>query len=88
MNNPKLIENQAYVDENIERLREIYMNKYLLVYEKAVVGSFDTYEAAASEGVSLYGTDGSFLVYHVTELDCINFISPFLYDYNAHSARV
>ncbi|MFQ6007524.1 MAG: hypothetical protein ACE5K8_01090 [Candidatus Zixiibacteriota bacterium] len=66
--------NLEYVEKNRKKLFERYPNKFLIVYEKKVVNSFDTYEAAAQEAIRIYGTDADFLIYHMTEKDPLNFI--------------
>lgn len=39
------------------------------------MGSYDSYERAAEEGVRLYGLDANFLVYHLVEKEPLNFIT-------------
>ncbi|MCX6234201.1 MAG: DUF5678 domain-containing protein [Bacteroidetes bacterium] len=75
MSNENLTKNQEFVNKNLEKLLNLYKNKYILVYKQEVVGSFDTYEVAAEEGIKAYGIDGSFLVHYVTETNPVNFIS-------------
>lgn len=70
--------NFNYVKENHDKLINLYQHKYILVFEQQVVGSFDTYDAAAEEGISTYGLEGNFLVYYVTEDVPVNFISTAL----------
>lgn len=72
--NNKLQENFDFVTANKEKLLNLYRNKFVLVYEKEVVGSFDTYESAAQAGVNTYGTDGQFLVYEMLDTEPINFV--------------
>jgi len=66
--------NLAFVENNKDQLLKEYKNKYLLVFGEKVVGSFDTYENAAAEGVRAFGIEGKFLVYHLTETEPLNFI--------------
>ena len=72
---PKTIEeNLEYVKKEFNKLLNLYRNKYILVHNQEVISSFDTYEAAADEGVRLYGIDGNFLVYYVAETVPVNFV--------------
>lgn len=66
--------NIDFVKKNREKLLREYENKYLLVFQEKLVGSFDTYEKAAEEGVRLFGMDASFLVCHLVEREPLNFI--------------
>jgi hypothetical protein len=69
-----LKKNLDFVNENRESLLKEYKNKFILVFEGKTAGSYDTYEAAAAEGVRLYGMDTNFLVYHLVEKEPLNFI--------------
>jgi hypothetical protein len=69
-----LEKNYAFVESKIDEFLNIYRNKYILVYDEKVVGSFDTYETAATEGINNYGPDSGFLVHYVTETAVLNFI--------------
>jgi|WetSurMetagenome_2_1015567.scaffolds.fasta_scaffold483341_2 hypothetical protein len=66
--------NLEFVHKNKERLLQEYKNKYLLIVGEKVVGSFDTYESAAAEGVRSFGIDGVFLVHQIMENEPLNFI--------------
>jgi hypothetical protein len=74
MCNEALKENFEFVEKNKDNLLKKYLNKYLLVWHKGVVGSFDTYENAAREGVKKYGINEDFLVYHLQETEPLNFL--------------
>jgi hypothetical protein len=78
MDKNKMTKNLDFVSRNLEQFKNIYLNKYILVVEEEVVGSFDTYEAAADQGINNYGTEGDFLVYYVTESIPVNFVSSAL----------
>jgi len=69
-----LKENFDFVNENRESLLKEHKNKFILIFEKKLVDSYDTYERAAEEGVRLYGVDANFLVYHLVEKEPLNFI--------------
>lgn len=67
--------NLEFVRKNLPSLLATYPEKYILVHDQKVVGSFDTYESAAEQGVVNYGIDGSFLVHLVTESSPVNFVT-------------
>jgi hypothetical protein len=69
-----LTKNLDYVKKNKAHLLKEYPDKYLLVSEEKVIGSFDTYEAAASEGVRQFGIEAIFLVQQVSESEPVNFV--------------
>lgn len=69
-----LKENLEFVEKNKDQLLKEYLNKYLLVWHKGVVDSFDTYDKAAGEGVRKFGIDEDFLVYHLVEKEMLNFV--------------
>ncbi len=63
-----------FVNENRESLLKEHKDKFILVFEEKLVGSYDRYERAAEEGVRLYGLDANFLVCHLVEKEPLNFI--------------
>ena len=65
---------RQYVRENFARLLKTYRDKYLLVSDGEVVGSFDTYEKAAEKAIELYGPEGNFLVQFITDEQSLNFV--------------
>lgn len=69
-----LQENIDFVKKSREELLREHEEKYLLVFQGKLVGSFDTYEKAAEEGVRLFGMEANFLVYHLVEKEPLNFI--------------
>lgn len=74
MQEKNLKENIEFVKKNRERFLKEYFYKYLLVYQQAVIDSFDTYEKAAEEGVRKFGIDENFLVYHLVDTEPLNFV--------------
>jgi hypothetical protein len=74
MRQKDLKENIEFVEKNRAKLLEEYFNKYLLVYHRELIESFDTYEKAAGEGVRKFGVDKNFLVYHLVEPEPLNFV--------------
>jgi hypothetical protein len=69
-----LKENFEFVEKNKDKLLKEFLNKYLLVWHKKVVGFYDTYEKAAGEGVKKYGIGEDFLVYHLLDTEPLNFL--------------
>ena len=66
--------NIDFVIKNKTELLKEHENKYLLVFREKLLGSFDSYEKAAEEGVRLFGSEANFLVYHLVEKEPLNFI--------------
>ena len=66
--------NIDYVLNNRDELLKHHNNKFILVYEESIIDSFDNYPSAAQEGIRLYGNEGNFLVYHLTETEPLNFV--------------
>ena len=66
--------NFKFVEDNQKKLLKSYVGKFLLVYKEKVVNTFDTYDAAAREGIRLYGGEGKFLVYHLTKEPPVNLV--------------
>ena len=46
----------------------------MLVFDEKIIGSYDTYERAAEEGVSSLGMEANFLVYQIIENEPLNFV--------------
>lgn len=74
MGEKDLKKNIDFVRKNREALLKEHRNKFILVFGEQLIGSFDTYERAAEEGVRLFGLDANFLVYHLVEKEPLNFI--------------
>jgi hypothetical protein len=74
MANETLRDNWKYVKNNFSFLLNIYRNKYILVYKEHVVGSFDSYAAAANEGISHFGAHSGFLVQLISEKEPLNIV--------------
>jgi len=74
MGEKDLKKNIDFVLANKAALLQEHRNKFILVFEEKLVGSFDKYAVAAKEGVRLYGLDANFLVYHLVEKEPVNFI--------------
>ncbi|MBE3137091.1 MAG: hypothetical protein IMZ43_06855 [Thermoplasmata archaeon] len=63
-----------FVQKQKDELLKCHANKFLLIHKQKVIGAFDDYASAASEGVRLYGTDGIFLVYQLMAKPPVNFV--------------
>ncbi len=74
MINENLKKNWEYVQKNRNALLFIYRNKYVLVYNEKVVGSFDTFANAANEGITNYGVNSGFLVEWLTAKEPLNIV--------------
>jgi hypothetical protein len=66
--------NFDFATKNKEHLLKYYRDKFILVFDEEVIGSYDTYAKAAEEGVRSYGLEASFLVYHLVEEEPLNFV--------------
>ncbi len=69
-----LEKNMNYAKGHKEELLVEHLNKYILIKDQQVIDAFDKYNAAAEKGIELYGIDGDFLVYHVTDQEPVNFV--------------
>ena len=70
-----LQKNKEFLTNEFEKLLNLYPNKYVLINDNKVVGSFDTYESAAEEGVNSFGINSGFLVQLITDTQPINFVA-------------
>jgi len=75
MTTGNLEKNKEYVKKEFASLLNLYRDKYILVSDEAVVGSYDSYETAAEIGINEYGIDSGFLIQYVTEKEPVNFVS-------------
>lgn len=71
----KLDKSKEFVRENFDKLLNLYRNKYILVYNNEVVGSFDNYETAAEEGIRTYGLNSGFFIQLMSDSTPVNFLS-------------
>lgn len=69
-----LQKNIDFVKENKAKLLSQYGEKYIVIFEEEVQGSYDTYTKAVEEAISVYGQDADFLVYHLTSMESVNFV--------------
>jgi len=69
-----LEKNLEFAESKKAELLQLYLGKFLLIYDREIVGSFDSYESAAGNGIEQYGPDGVFLVYHVTKDRPVNLV--------------
>jgi hypothetical protein len=71
----ELMKNKEFVQREFAKLFNAYRNKHVLVHDQIVVGSYDTYEAAANAGIVLFGLNVGFLVQYLTEREPVNYIA-------------
>lgn len=69
-----LQKNLEYVEKNKEELLETYFNKYLVIFDEKVFGSYDSYLAAVEDAIKTLGVDAGFLIYHMIREKPINFV--------------
>ncbi|HTH56949.1 MAG TPA: hypothetical protein VL728_12955 [Cyclobacteriaceae bacterium] len=69
-----LEQNRKWIDDNRPKLLETYRNKYIVVVDGEVMGSFDHYDSAANFGIDNYGLEGGFLIEFLTEEEPVNFV--------------
>lgn len=69
-----LQKNFEFVEKNKEKLLEAYFNKFLVIYDEKVFGSYDSYLAAVEDAIKTLGADAGFLVYHMIKEKPINFV--------------
>ena len=53
---------------------ETYFNKFLVVFDEKIFGSYDSYLAAVEDAIKTLGADADFLVYHMIKEKPINFV--------------
>ena len=66
--------NWNFVKKNFDSLLNTYRDKYVLVGHERVMGSYDTFAAAANAGIFSFGKSG-FIVRHITEKKPLNIIA-------------
>lgn len=74
MTEKDLKQNISFVEEKKDDLLKTYRNKFIIVFNREVVGSYDTYEAAAKEAIRMYGIEAPFLVHHLMEEEPVNVV--------------
>jgi hypothetical protein len=66
--------NQKYIEENLDALKQFFLDKFLVVYHQEIVASFHTFQEASEFGVSKFGIKDAFLIYHLEEVKPVNFV--------------
>lgn len=69
-----LKQNMEFVEKHKAELLKHHKNKFLLIYDKEVVGAYDNYVNAAAEGIRIYGIQADFLVHQLVETEPLNFV--------------
>ena len=59
----------AVYEKQRKRLEKEHLNKFVLIYGKEIIGTFDTFQNAADEGLRRFG-DGPFLIRPKQRLGC------------------
>lgn len=66
--------NLDFVKGKKPELLEKYRDKYLVIVNQQVTGSFDTYAAAADSALRQFGDEQGFLIYHMIEDESAQFL--------------
>ena len=74
MEDNKLKQEYNFINENKRELLKKYGNNYILVHNKKVIDSFKSFDEAATEGLTKFGADGSFLIHFLSEVEPINLV--------------
>ena len=61
MNNELIKENYKYFEEHYKEIVEKHLNKYVIIKDKKIVGSYDTLEEAAKRAAEKYEL-GTFII--------------------------
>jgi hypothetical protein len=69
-------ENLAYFKDNLQKFLSdpLLKFKYVIIYNKDVVGRFDTFEAALVEAVSKYPQNAYIIQQIISEKDTVSFL--------------
>jgi hypothetical protein len=67
--------NQEYAERHLDMIKNLFLNKYIVIQNEEVVASFATYHEASEYGVKTYGMNGTHLIYHVEDVPAINFVA-------------
>lgn len=70
---PKTDANYQFLKDNWDDLVNKHRDKYVIIYEKKVFGTFDEYETAARKAISELG-DKKFIVHQIADPKPINFV--------------
>lgn len=74
MTEKDLKQNISFVEEKKDDLLKTYRNKFIIIFNQEVVGSYDTYELAAKEAIRIYGIEDPFLIHHLMEEEPVNLV--------------
>jgi len=66
--------NMEYVRKNLEFIRNLFLNKFIVVFNEQIEGSFDAYDMAARYAYARFGKDADVLIYEVEATTTTNFV--------------
>jgi hypothetical protein len=67
--------NRQFIDEHLEEIRNKYPLKYLLVFDKKIIESFDSFDEASKFAVKKYGINKPFFIHRVDEVADVYYLS-------------
>jgi hypothetical protein len=92
MTNNILIENQKnqeYIEKTLDNLKNLFLDKFIIVHNQEVVAICSTFQEASEYGVKKYGINEAFLIYHVEDKKPVNFVIHAIpTDYTSHKQSV
>ena len=66
--------NKEYVDSHVDLLKNLYPDKYIVVYSQEVVAAFDDYESAVTFALKSFGINAGFFIQKMETVPSINFV--------------
>jgi len=69
------LKNQEYVERHLDEIKNLFLNKYIVIQSEEVVASFATYQDASEYGVKVYGIRVAYLIYQVEDMPAVNFVA-------------
>jgi len=72
--NEPVDKNLEYVKNHIEYIKNLFLNKFIVVVNEQIEGSFDTHEMASRYAYARFGRDADYLIYEVSSATAANFV--------------